>query len=39
MSSDSEVDFPNLNKDNLTDEEFMDSDLDADLSGKYKLYG
>ncbi|KAK0069744.1 piggyBac transposable element-derived protein 4 [Biomphalaria pfeifferi] len=32
MSSDSEVDFPNLNKDNLTDEEFMDSDLDEDLS-------
>uniref|UniRef100_A0A2C9JCT7 Metallo-beta-lactamase domain-containing protein n=1 Tax=Biomphalaria glabrata TaxID=6526 RepID=A0A2C9JCT7_BIOGL len=30
--SDSEVDFPNLNKDNLTDEEFMDSDLDEDLS-------
>ncbi|KAK0039718.1 piggyBac transposable element-derived protein 4 [Biomphalaria pfeifferi] len=32
MKSDSEVDFPNLNKDNLTDGEFMDSDLDEDLS-------
>ncbi|KAK0042849.1 piggyBac transposable element-derived protein 4 [Biomphalaria pfeifferi] len=32
MSGESEVDFPNLNKDNLTDDEFMDSDLYEDLS-------